>query len=96
MIAAPVGTTHFKVISAGAEVDFEAETFVATNSESDILPWDANPTLVISQTNQVTPASTKPLFQALGIEFYQEVNGLMYPLKNGMYNPLALVNVSGS
>jgi hypothetical protein len=32
---------------------------------------------------------------ALGIEFYQEVNGRMYPLKNGSYNPLALVQVSG-
>lgn len=95
MIAAPTGTTHFKVVSAGAEVDFEAETFVSSHTESAILPWDANPTVAITQTNQVTPASTKPLFQALGIEFYQEVNGQMYPLKNGMYNPLALINVSG-
>ena len=28
MIAAPSGTTHFKIISGGAEVDFETETFV--------------------------------------------------------------------
>lgn len=28
MIAVPNGTTHFKIISAGAEIDFEAETFV--------------------------------------------------------------------
>jgi hypothetical protein len=43
----------------------------------------------------VTAASTKPLFLALGVEFYQEVNGQMYPLKNGAYNPLALVKVDG-
>ena len=95
MIAAPGGTTHFKIISAGAEIDFEAETFVVTNSETAILPWDAVPTVAISQTNPVTPASTKPLFLALGVEFYQEVNGQMYSLKNGAYNPLALVQVSG-
>lgn len=95
MIAAPSGTTHFKVISAGAEIDFEAETFVVTNSETAILPWDAVPTVAISQTNPVTPASTKPLFLALGVEFYQEVNGQMYSLKNGAYNPLALAQVSG-
>jgi hypothetical protein len=95
MIAAPSGTTHFKIISAGAEVDFEAETFVVENSETAILPWDAESSTVISQTNMVTPASTKPLFLALGIEFYQEVNGQMYPLKNGAYNPLALVKVDG-
>jgi hypothetical protein len=95
MIAAPSGTTHYKIISAGAEVDFEAETFVVTNSETPILPWDAIATTAITQTNNVTPASTKPLFLALGIEFYQQVNGKMYPLKNGAYNPLSLVKVSG-
>ena len=95
MIVAPSGTTHFKIISAGAEVDFEAETFVVDNSETAILPWDSVATAVITQTNNVTPASTKPLFLALGVEFYQLVNGQMYPLKNGAYNPLSLVRVSG-
>ncbi|MBC7522982.1 MAG: hypothetical protein H7239_00860 [Flavobacterium sp.] len=95
MIAAPGGTTHFKITSAGAEVDFEAETFVSSNSETAILPWDFTATAVINQTNNITPASTKPLFLALGIEFFQEVNGTMYPLKNGSFNPLALVQVSG-
>jgi hypothetical protein len=93
MIAAPSGTTHFKIISGGAEVDFEAETFVIATSETAILPWDATPTAVISQTNAVTPASTKPLFLALGVEFYQQINGQMYPLKNGAFNPLSIVKV---
>jgi len=95
MIAAPSGTTHFKIISAGAEIDFETETFVEAHSETAILPWDAVATVAINQVNAVTPASTKPLFLALGVEFYQEVNGQMYPLKNGAYNPLALVKVDG-
>ena len=95
MIAAPSGTTHYKIISAGAEIDFEAETFVEAHSETAILPWNPIPTVAISQTNMVTPASTKPLFLALGLEFFQEINGQMYSLKNGAYNPLALVQVSG-
>lgn len=95
MIVAPGGTTHFKIISAGAEIDFEAETFIETHSETAILPWDATATAPINQVNAVTPASTKPLFLALGIEFYQEVNGQMYPLKNGAFNPLAVVKVDG-
>ena len=93
MIAAPSGTTHFKIISAGAEVDFETETYVVSTSETGILPWDVTATAAISQRNNVTAASTKPLFLALGIEFYQEVNGAMYPLKNGAFNPLAIVKV---
>ena len=95
MLIAPSGTTHFKIKSAGAEIDFEAETFVTSNSETDILPWDMTPTVAIDHLNNVTPNSTKPLFLALGLEFYQGVNGRMYPLKNGAYNPLALVQVSG-
>ena len=93
MIAAPSGTTHFKIISGGAEIDFEAETFVVETSETAILPWDAIATVAIAHTNQVTAASTKPLFLALGIEFYQEVNAQMYPLKNGAFNPLSISKV---
>ena len=116
MIAAPGGTTHFKIISAGVEVvtsatgttgtvdlgftggvevDFENETFVEQHAETAILAWDATATAVINQVNTVTPNSTKPLFLALGLEFYQQVNGSMYSLKNGAYNPLALIAVNG-
>jgi hypothetical protein len=95
MIAAPSGTTHYKIISAGAEIDFALETYVAPTSASAILPWSIAPSVALTQTNTVTPASTKPLFLMLGIEFYQQVNGTMYPLKNGAFNPLAIAKVSG-
>lgn len=95
MLAAPGGTTHYKVVSAGSMIDFENETFVMATSESAILPWDTTATAVLNLSNAVTANSTHPLFLALGIEFYQEVNGQMYPLKNGAFNPLALVKVSG-
>lgn len=95
MIAAPPGTTHFKIISGGAAIDFEAETFVVSNSETAVLPWDSEAATAITHTNMVTPNSTKPLFLALGVEFYQGVNGKMYPLKNGAYNPLAIIQVDG-
>lgn len=95
MIAAPGGTTHFKIVSAGAEVDFENESFVVDSQETVVMPWDTNPTAVINLANAVTANSTHPLFLVLGISFYQQVNGQMYPLKNGAYNPLALVKVNG-
>jgi hypothetical protein len=95
MIAAPGGCSHYKIISAGVEIDFENETFVVNSTSSAILPWDATATAALNLTNTVTAASTKPLFLALGIEFYQQVNGQMYPLKNGAFNALALISVSG-
>jgi hypothetical protein len=95
LIAAPGGTTHFKIVSAGAEIDFEQEVFVVDQKESAILPWDANATAVLNLVNSVTPNSTHPLFLLFGIQFYQEVNGTKYPLKNGAFNSLQLVKVNG-
>ena len=93
MIAAPSGTTHFKVISGGAEIDFQEETSIVETSETSIIPWDTTATAVINLSNAVTANSAHPLFLALGIEFSQEVNGQMYSLKNGTYNPLSIVKV---
>lgn len=95
MIASPSAATHYKIISAGVEIDFENETFVIDSNSSTILPVSSTSTSVLNLTNTIPAGSTKPLFLALGIEFYQEVNGEMYPLKNGAYNALALVKVSG-
>ena len=95
MISAPGGTTHYKIISAGAEIDFENETYVIDNNNSAILPWDSVVTTALNLSNAVTANSTHPLFMALGIEFYQEINGVKYTLKNGAFNALALVKVLG-
>ena len=95
MIAAPGGTTHFKIVSAAAEIDFENETFVTDSKETGQLPWDSVATAVINHVNNVTANSTHPLFLILGIQFYQEVNGVKYSLKNGAYNALAIVKVNG-
>lgn len=95
MIATPGGATHYKIVSAGVEIDFENETYTVDVNESEVLAWNATATAALSLANAVTTASTHPLFLVLGIEFYQEVNGQMYSLKNGAYNPLAIVKVSG-
>ena len=77
------------------QIDFENEKFVVDVKETAILPWDATPTAVVDLANAVTANSTHPLFLALGIAFYQQVNGQMYPLKNGAFNALALIKVNG-
>lgn len=92
-IAAPTGTTHFKIISAGTEVDFANETFIVDSQASAILPWDNTATAALTLANAVTANSTQALFLVLGIQFYQQVNGIDYPLKNGAFNSLAMVKV---
>jgi hypothetical protein len=95
MIAAPSGATHYKLVSAGAEVDFEQKNFTVAMSNPTPAIIDVNATQVLTLTHQVTANSTRPLFLVLGIEFYQEVNGNLYSLKNGAFNALSIIAVSG-
>jgi hypothetical protein len=94
-LAAPGGTTHYKIVAAGAEVDFENETFVASFQDSGIMPWDITSTASLNMESTLTANSIHPIFMVLGVEFYQDVNGQKYSLKNGAYNPLSIVKVSG-
>ena len=94
-VAAPGGTTHFKIVSSGVAVDFENESFEMDSKASAVLAWDGTATAVINLTNAITANSTHPLFLVLGIEFYQDVNGVKYPLKNGAYNALSIIKVDG-
>ncbi|MGN6165771.1 MAG: hypothetical protein ACTHOF_14650 [Flavisolibacter sp.] len=94
-IAAPAGATHYKMLSAGAAVDFENGSFEMKETSTAELPIDGVATTALELEGQVTAASTKPLFVILGIEFYQQVNGTLYPLKNGAYNALQIVAVEG-
>ncbi len=93
-IAAPPGTTHFKVVMGAGELDFENETSTFENDETAILPYSAADTAPIELTASLTANSTLPIVQVLGIEFYQEVNGQMYALKSGTYNALAVVAIN--
>jgi hypothetical protein len=95
MIAAPAGTTHFKIVCAGTELDFENEAFVTDAHETAMLEWNNIATAVLTLVNSVTPNSTHPLFVMLGVQFFQEVNGIKYSLKNDAFNALAIVKVEG-
>lgn len=95
MLTAPAGTTHFKIVSGAAAIDFEQETYEVATTESAILPLNATLTAALTQTHTLTANSTHPLFMVVGIAFYQDVNGQMYSLRNGAFNPLALVKVAG-
>ncbi|HEX4875132.1 MAG TPA: hypothetical protein VFV31_00575, partial [Chitinophagaceae bacterium] len=94
-IIAPSGTTHFRLVTMGAEVDFEQETFTTDSKDSGVLPWDSTATPVLDLANAVTANSTHPLFLVMGIQFYQQVAGINNPLKNGAFNALSVVKVSG-
>jgi hypothetical protein len=83
------------LVSAGAGIDFENGTYVMTDSGGPVLPIDSNPSPAIMLSNIIPSANPHPLMLVLGIEFYQEVNGGMYSLRNGAYNCLTVVKTEG-
>lgn len=89
-IAAPGGTTHFKVVMGAAELDFANEASVFESTETAILPYDAQNTAAIDLSVTLTENTVLPILQVVGVEFYQQVNGQMYSLKNGTYNALSV------
>ena len=94
---APEGATHVRLVSGVATVDFEAETFelsVAVPNQLSVLSEVPTAQEVVLSSS-FKKAETKPLFLVLGVEFYQQVNGELYSLKNGQYNSVSLVKVSG-
>jgi hypothetical protein len=94
-IVAPEGATHFKIVAAASEIDFEAKTFLTAMADTGNLPIGSIPTAAISLAMEVKPASVHPIFLVLGIQFSQLVNGVEYPLKNGAFNALSIALVSG-
>jgi len=92
-IAAPAGTTHFKITFAASDIDFEAGTFNAESAETAYIAWNNETAAAIDLTANVTAASTHPAFVLLAIEFVQDVNNVKYTLNNGAFNACAIVKV---
>lgn len=92
-IIGPQGATHVKIVSAGAAIDYEAETFEVSVTKTNDIALGNQQEEAIDLVNAVPANSQLSLYMVLGLEFVQEVNGEMYPLKNGSFNPLALVAI---
>lgn len=95
MIAYPSGTTHFRLIMGAALVDFENDTFTSNGQVSEEIEISNVQTAVLQLSASVPIGINAPIFIAFGIEFFQQVNGAFYPLKNGAYNALSLVAIDG-
>ncbi len=91
-VTAPTGTTHVELVSALGTVDFEAGSYAAEYSNSVNLPYDMMATDV-TLTPAALPGGKGPMFYLLHIAFFQQVNKIQYPLNNGGYNALSIIDV---
>lgn len=93
LIVSPVGAIHARIIAGGAEVDFAAKDFTGKAQRSDYFELGHNEQAQIELVLQLTENTVQPIFVALGIEFFQDVNGVKYSLNNGTFNGLSLIVV---
>lgn len=94
-IHGPAGTTHYKLIMGASSIDFESRISETGQAASGYLEIEQEPTEPLSLEVTLTPGSTHPLLMAMGIFFYQLVNGVYYPLNSGAFNALSLVKING-
>lgn len=94
VVKAPTGVTHFKIISAGVLVDFDAGIYNTDLKESAAIPINYSATAELTLTHKVLNAATAPMMLIVGIQFMQEINGKFYKLRNGAFNALQIVKVA--
>ncbi len=92
-LTCPNGATHFRFITAASSVDFAAEDHTTVVANSAYLPIDSNATSAITLTISLAANTTLPIFVALGIRFYQEVNGTQYVLNGQASDAITIVKV---
>ncbi|WP_343635823.1 hypothetical protein [Fluviicola sp.] len=91
-IASPVGATHFSLQCGWAKIDFNSGVSDFQLSALTKLPIDETQQ-TISLTPNTAPAGTGIDVFVLCIAFYQEVNNIQYPLRNGAFNALSIVEI---
>ncbi len=94
-LANPPSTTHFQFHAAGLAIDFDAGSHELVVAEGAVMPIDAPAEATVLDIT-LPEATTAPLFLVFGIDFLQEVkNGKVFPLQNGLFNVLMIMEVNG-
>ena len=92
-IVPPQGATHFEVVLGVAELDFEGLAYTVGNIAEPTgalaLNSAAAPRTIVA-TLPAAPNADFVVVAAVGINFYQQINGKLYPLNNNATNPLAI------
>ena len=96
LIQAPAGSTHFKLVVMGGEIDFGNTVYTTDIGFSAMLPLDFNTTANLDINATIPANSTQDLFLLFGIQFFQRVNGLDYAMNNGAFNAIEIAAISAA
>ncbi|WP_449534798.1 hypothetical protein [Gelidibacter sp.] len=91
-VAVPAGATHVELTAGFVNLDFTThETDIQI---SNVVNLAINGTATPVMLTPVAPATgTGQSFYLLKVAFFQEINNLQYPLKNGAFNALQILEV---
>jgi hypothetical protein len=92
-VVSPAGATHVAIKGGWARIDFVTGVTQLQLSNVVNLPINTGTSNVVLTPGGVPVGAGTNLF-LLEIEFYQEVNGQQYSLKNGAFNALCVVDAS--
>ena len=96
-ILAPAGATHYRIMSAGGQIDFENDSYMIRTKPDLELPLN-NDFASFHEAYQIDYEANAnlPVFLMLRPVFYQEMNNRLYELKGNSYNAASLVFVKKS
>lgn len=92
---APQGATHISLSSGMLDIDFDGGITDLELSQEEIFAIDATTTTAVQLLPAALPVGTGTKMNLLLLKFFQEVNGVQYVLRNGVYNALSVVGISG-
>lgn len=90
----PKAATHFRIVSAGAAINFEEGRYVNAIKTSDLLPVRKKTPEAIYLDHALKVAPGDVVVQVLGIQFFTLVNGKEVLMKGGAVKILAAERVA--
>ena len=94
-LRAPQGATHVGFRSGFASINFGKEVSSSVYSPKVQLPIDLTMTDVVLNPPSIPDTGTgQKMMLVLLVEFYQEMDGILYPLSNGAFNSLNILDMA--
>jgi hypothetical protein len=92
-ISMPAGATHVCFRSGFSDIDFDTAITQASYSPKIVLPLDLTISTVVLTPTTIPSSNSRSLKMiSLLVEFFQLDNGVMYPMSNGSFNTLSIID----
>jgi hypothetical protein len=91
-VKAPKSATHFRLVSSIATIAYNAGAMTVDTTCSDYIATHPGDTTPITLSNTCASLPESFMTHVVGVEFFQETNGVYYPLYAKAFNALAVVH----